>query len=87
MSDDTRQAIRAFIVDSFLFGDEASLPGDAESLIEGSVVDSTGVLELVAFLEDRFGLTVADSDIVPANLDSVDAIAGFVARNSTALAA
>ena len=80
MSETTKQAIRSFIVESFLFGEDAGMPADQDSLIEGSIIDSTGVLELVAFLEEKFGLTVADADIVPANLDSVDAIAAFVQR-------
>lgn len=82
MSEIRKQAIRSFIVESFLFGEEAGLPADQDSLIESSIIDSTGVLELVAFLEDKFGFTIADADIVPANLDSVDAIAAFVQRKS-----
>ena len=73
-------AIRAFMIESFLFGDESGLPADNESLIANGIVDSTGVLELVAFIEDTFGFTMADADITPENLDSVDNIAAFVAR-------
>lgn len=87
MADNTKQAIRAFILESFLFGDEAGLPGDADSLIESGIIDSTGVLELVAFLEERFGLTIADADIVPANLDSVNAIAAFAHAKGVVAAA
>ncbi|MGO4833689.1 acyl carrier protein [Rhizobiaceae sp. 2RAB30] len=77
---DTKAAqIRAFIVENFLFGDEDYALGDDLSLVENDIVDSTGILEMVSFLEERFGIAVADADIVPANLDSVARIAAFVA--------
>jgi acyl carrier protein len=87
MSAATSQAIRSFIVENFLFGDEAGLPADQDSLIAGGIIDSTGVLELVAYIEEQFGFTVADSDIVPANLDTIEAIVAYIGRNATAAAA
>lgn len=69
-----------FIVENFRFGDTSFEIAPDASLIENDVIDSTGVLELVAFLEERFDLTIADTDIVPANLDSLSRIAAFVAR-------
>lgn len=86
MIEKTFQAVRTFIVESFLFGDQAALPADNESLIAGGIIDSTGVLELVAFIEDSFGITVDDNDITPANLDSVDAIVSFLESRSQAAA-
>ena len=84
MSDAVQTKIRDFIVENFLFGDDSQpLPGDL-SLIESDMVDSTGILELVGFLEEAFGLTVADADIVPANLDSIDRIAAFIERKKAA---
>ena len=53
---------------------------DTESLLNAGLIDSTGVLELVAFLEGEFGIHLADAEIVPANLDSVRAIVAFVER-------
>jgi acyl carrier protein len=76
--------IRAFIVESFLFGDDSAMPGDDASLIENEIIDSTAVLELVAFIEENFAITVADEEIVPANLDSVEAIARFVGSKAVA---
>lgn len=76
--------IRAFIVENFLFGDESRAPGADESLIQNDLVDSTGVLELVAFIEDRFAVAVADEDITPDNLDSIARIAAFVTAKQTA---
>lgn len=78
--------VRAFIVENFLFGDETNPFGENDSLMENDILDSTGVLELVAFLEERFGITIADRDIVPANLDSLARIAAFVARQQPQLA-
>lgn len=80
MSEPDRQHIREFIVENFLFGDSDYRLEDDVSLIETDLVDSTGILELVSFLEERFEIAVADADIVPANLDSIDRIAAFVAR-------
>jgi acyl carrier protein len=70
--------VRAFITDNFLFRDDRQALADDESLLEAGLIDSMGILELVAFLEGRFGLHVADSEIVPANMDSVRSIAGYV---------
>jgi acyl carrier protein len=84
MTGDTQATIRAFIVENFLFGDESHpLPSDL-SLIDNDLIDSTGVLELVGFLEERFAIKVADADIVPANLDTIERIAGFIRRKQAA---
>jgi acyl carrier protein len=72
--------IRAFIVENFLFGQESKPLGNDESFLESGIIDSTGVLELVGFLEDRYQITVEDDELVPANLDSVDRLVGFVTR-------
>lgn len=72
------ETIRAFIVENFLFGDTSQDLGDDVSLIEADLVDSTGILELVAFVEERWGIAVKDADIVPANFDSIGRIAAFV---------
>ena len=84
MSDETRTAIRAFIVENFLFGDDSQPLAADLSLIDNDLIDSTGILELVGFLEERFAITIADADIVPANLDTIDRIAGFIARKKAA---
>lgn len=84
MTGETQAIVRAFIVENFLFGDESHpLPAD-QSLIDNDLVDSTGILELVGFLEERFGIKLADADIVPANLDSIERIVGFIARKQAA---
>jgi acyl carrier protein len=81
MSEVIRSAIRNFIEENFLFQIGDQNLADDQSLLEAGVVDSTGVLELVAFLEDTFHLQIADKDIIPQNLDTVDSITAFVERN------
>lgn len=74
------EQVRDFVVTNYLFGDRSQLPDDTESLIEGGVVDSTGILELIEYLEETFDISVADTETVPQNLGSIEAIAGYVAR-------
>ena len=76
------QDLRHFIVDNFLFGDQSGrfAFSDSDSLQELGIVDSTGVLELVCHIQERYGIAVADEELVPDNLDSVDRIARFIVR-------
>lgn len=82
-----KDKIRGFVVENFLFGDTSQPLADDASLIDNDIIDSTAVLELVAFIEDSFGIVMADADIVPANLDSLSRIATFVNARAGALAA
>jgi acyl carrier protein len=84
MGDDIRTEIRNFIVENFLFGDESQPLPDDLSLIENDLVDSTGILELVGFIEEHFGVKVEDADLVPANLDSIGRIVAFIGRKRVA---
>jgi acyl carrier protein len=77
---DMRTTIRGYIIDNFLFGDTEPLTDDGMSLLDNGIIDSTGVMELVAFLEGDLGLSIADEELVPANLDSVDNLVAFVGR-------
>jgi acyl carrier protein len=56
---------------------------DSDSLLDKGIIDSTGVLELVGFLEEHFGIAVDDEDLVPENLDSVDTLVGYIDRKSS----
>ncbi len=76
---DLSQSLRAFIDENFLFGVQTAY-GDDDSLLEGSIIDSTGVLELVAHLEDTYGITIADEDLIPENLDSISGLTQFISR-------
>ncbi len=71
--------IRAFITSNFYVSDPGAL-GNADSLLDSGVIDSTGVLEIISFLEEHFGLTVEDAEMLPENLDSIDNISHFVGR-------
>jgi len=72
--------VRLFIADNFLFREDRGEFSDRESLLDAGLIDSTGVLELVAFLETEFGIEMEDEEIVPNNLDSIAKIVAFVAR-------
>jgi acyl carrier protein len=80
-----QQQIRQFILTSFLFTDDESALKNEDSLLERGIMDSTGVLELVAFLETQFGIKVADEELVPENLDSVNQIVAFVGQKEPAV--
>lgn len=80
---ETLSKVRHFITTNFYVPDPAALKDDA-SLLGSGIVDSTGVLEVVTFLETDFGLTVDDSEIVPDNVDSIARIAAFIAKKKAA---
>jgi acyl carrier protein len=75
---DAEKKVRTFIEDNFLFREDRVALSDSESLLDAGLIDSTGILELVAFLEGEFAIQMADADIVPANLDSIKAIVAYV---------
>ena len=74
------QEIHQFIIDNFLFGEAETCLSNDDSLLDHGVIDSTGVLELVAFLEDKYEIQIPDSELVPTNLDSVNSMVQFVNR-------
>lgn len=76
------RAVTAFIVDNFLFGNADEAPKRDTSFMETALIDSTGVLELIAHVEDKYGIKVADDELVPENLDSVEKLAAFVVRKA-----
>ena len=77
----TKSEIRQFIADRFLFGDDKKL-GDDDSLLEAGIIDSTGILELIGHLEERYGIKVNDDELVPENLDTIAGIAAFLAKKA-----
>jgi acyl carrier protein len=77
---DTAAQIRAYFQESFLLRATGGDLDDAASLLEAGVVDSTGILEVVLFLEETFKIDVRDDEIVPDNFDSVQRMARFVER-------
>jgi acyl carrier protein len=71
-------SIRHYILENLLFTDEETRLSNGVSLLEEGIVDSTGVLELVMFVEETFGIAVGDEEIVPENFDSVERLARYV---------
>ena len=76
----TEQELSAFIVDNFLFGRQTTRLSEDDSFLERGIIDSTGILELVAFVEGRFQITVEDRELIPDNLDSINRLAAFIRR-------
>ena len=73
--------VRAFLVETFLLGDDDGF-GNDESLLVNGIVDSNGVMEVVAFIEEAFGIEIDDDELVADNLDSVQRLAAFVVRKA-----
>jgi acyl carrier protein len=71
--------IRQFIVENFLFGEDGNLKEET-SFLESGIIDSTGILELVSFLEEKFSISVADEELVPENLDSIANVVAYLTR-------
>ncbi len=72
--------IRHFINENFLFGQANGDLGDEDSFLEGGIIDSTGVLELIGFIETNYGIEFDDADLVPENLDSISNLVRFIER-------
>jgi acyl carrier protein len=70
--------IRRYVLESFLFTDDETKLPDHASFLEEGIVDSTGILELVMFIEETFGIEVKDEEIIPENMDSVAQLAHYV---------
>lgn len=76
--------IKGYILENYLFTDDESQLASGDSLLERGIIDSTGILEVIMFLEDEFGVTVDDDEMVPENLDSVANLVAFVQRKKAA---
>lgn len=74
-----KEKIRSFVIENFLFGDSEGLENNTSFLEEG-IIDSTGVLELVAFLESAFCISVDDEELTPENFDSIDNVYSYVQK-------
>jgi acyl carrier protein len=78
---DILDTVKAFVVENFLFGDDSRIGPDTEFL-ENGIFDSTGVLELVGFLEEKFGIRVEDDELVPDNMNSLEKIARYISKKT-----
>lgn len=75
--------VKTFIMNNFLFGDGSKLTTDTISFLDSGIVDSTGILELIAFLEKEYDITISDDEMLPKNLDSFAHIQAFVSKKKT----
>jgi acyl carrier protein len=82
--DKIQKQIREYIIESFLVDEEAADFRDGESFLESGLIDSTGMLEVITYLEATFSIAVADEEMIPENLDSVENITRFVASKLSA---
>jgi acyl carrier protein len=85
MAEAFAKEIRQFIVANFLFGEEGNGFADDQSFLESGIIDSTGLLELVSFIEQKYSITIGDREMVPENLDSLRNVSQLVARKLEAV--
>ena len=83
---DIKDRVRQFVTSTFYLPDPAQVT-DTVSFLDTGIVDSTGVLEIIAFIQSEFGVEVADDEILPENLDGVNRIADYVQRKQNGAAA
>ena len=76
--------IRQFLVENFVLSEQVDELGFDKSFLENGVVDSTGILELVFFVEDQFGIKIDTSEVLPENFDSINALAAYIRRKQEA---
>jgi len=78
-----KETIKQFIVNELLFGNESLLTSDDQSFLKTGVLDSSGLLELITFIENNFCITVNDDELVPENLDSLDNVEKFILKKGS----
>lgn len=79
-----RQQIKQFVLKNYLFTEDENALVDSESLIRNGTIDSTGMLELITYLEETYAISVVDFEMVPANFESIDAIDAYVTSKLSA---
>jgi acyl carrier protein len=80
----TEEKLRKFILETYLFTTDDSALANDDSFLDKGIIDSTGILELVMYLEQEFGLAIADEELLPENLDSINNLVNFVAHKQAA---
>jgi acyl carrier protein len=86
MTMNMKKTIRQYIFENLLFTEDESVLQDDDSFIDGGIIDSTGVMEIILFIEETYGIRVNDNEMLPVNLDSVDNLATFVQRKQAVAA-
>lgn len=74
-------AVKEFIVSNFLFGADDGSLGEEDSFLESGIIDSTGIMEVVAWVEETFDFKVKDVDLLPENFDTVKRLAMYISNN------
>ena len=77
-----RDQVREFIISNFLFGDSGNLT-NTTSLLKAGIIDSTGIIEIVQYIENTFDFSVDDDELLPENLDSIEAIGKFIEKKKS----
>jgi len=75
---ETKSKLREFITENFLFGSDEDRFKDEDSFLDNGIIDSTGVLELVSYIEEEFGLEVKDEELIPDNFDSLNKLVTYI---------
>ncbi len=83
---DIKEKIRGYVLENYLFTNDQDALGDDDSFLEKGIIDSTGILEIIYFLEDEFGVIMSDDEMTPENLDTVSRIVAFVESKSANVA-
>jgi len=86
MNTTMKKTIKHYILENLLFTEDESVLHDSDSFLDGGIIDSTGVLEIILFIEETFGIKVSDDEMLPANLDSVNNLAAFINRKQAVAA-
>lgn len=76
--------LRKYVLETYLFSSDESLLDNDDSFLDKGIIDSTGVIELIMFLEDEYGISVSDDELIPDNLDSINRLAAFIERKKAA---
>ena len=79
-----RQTIKQYILKNFLFSEDDSALTETDSLVRGGILDSTGIYELIMFVEEKFQMSIAPEEMIPDNFDTLVAIDAFIARKLAA---
>ncbi len=80
----TRETLRQYILENCLFTQDGSRLNDADSFLSTGILDSTGILEIIMFLEETYGLKVEEAEMIPENLDSIDNLVAYIGRKQAA---
>ena len=79
-----KDKVREYIIENFLFGDGEKLADDDASFLENGIVDSTGILEIITFIEESFGVKIEDEEMLPENLDTLNNLEAFLSTKKAA---